>query len=56
MEKVFSIKELENMIQAIKKDNPNHGKKIPKYACGIFKLDTINTAFRHVGNQEYKRI
>ena len=54
---IFSIKELENMIQAIKKDNPHYKKRIPKYASGIFKTNE-NTliSHRHIGIPEFKTI
>ena len=57
MEKIFSINELEGMIQAIKKDNPHYNKKIKGHACGIFKFDEYGLIdHRHVGIQEYKTI
>ena len=57
MEKVFSIRELEGMIKAIKGDNPHYNKKIRKSACGIFKFNEYGLIeHRHVGIQEYKHL
>ena len=56
MERIFSIRELENMIEAIKTNNPHYGKRIEKYACGIFQIKEFEVQHRHVGNHEYKRI
>jgi len=57
MEKVFSIRELENMIACIKKNNPNYNKRIKKYACGIFKFEEYSIIqHRHIGIHEFKTI
>jgi hypothetical protein len=57
MEKIFSIKELKNMIKAIKNDNPHYNKRIKDYACGIFKFDDCTLIkHRHIGIKEYKNI
>lgn len=57
IERIFSIKELENMINTIKKNNPIYNKKIPKQACGIFRIGDISTLeHRHIGNQIYTRV
>jgi len=58
MDRIFSIRELESMIKAIKTDNPYHNKKVKKYACGVFKIDDdkINISHRHIGIQEFKSI
>jgi len=57
MERIFSIKELESMIKAIKKDNPLYKKRIPKYACGILNIGEVHILeHRHIGNQEFKRV
>ena len=57
MEKVFSIRELESMIRAIKENNPHYKKRINKYACGIFKFEEVGLIeHRHVGIHEYKTI
>ena len=55
--RIFSIKELQGMIEAIKKDNPHYNKKILNQACGIFKIDNLcKIEHRHIGIQDYKRV
>jgi len=57
MERILSIRELESMIKAIKKDNPQYKKRIPKHACGIFNIGEVHILeHRHIGNQEFQRV
>ncbi len=55
--RIFSIKELQSMTKAIKKDNPHYNKRIANQACGIFKIDNLcKIEHRHIGFQDFKRV